>query len=117
MLNIRRLIYISIAALIGLQIYWYSGVVSNPNAKPSILFLALFPWIVSAMLWLKNPWKGLVFAGLISLIYFCHGVILAWSEPSQRWLGLIEALLVGALCLGLGVIAILEKRQKKQRIH
>lgn len=35
--------------------------------------------------------KALIWGALVSLLYVVHGGTVAWSDPAQRWLGLVEA--------------------------
>jgi uncharacterized membrane protein len=35
--------------------------------------------------------KALISAALVALLYLVHGGVVAWTEATQRWLGLIEA--------------------------
>ena len=34
--------------------------------------------------------KALIWGTLVCLLYLVHGGAVAWAEPAQRWLGLIE---------------------------
>lgn len=35
--------------------------------------------------------KALIWGALVSLLYAVHGGVVAWSDPVQRWLGLVES--------------------------
>ena len=55
-------------------------------------------------------------AGVFALLWFSHGVMLAWSEPAQRWMALVEVTLslviIYAACMP-GARARREKQHSK----
>lgn len=92
------------AALIALQLVWH--VWRFPaQSLPLWLVLALtvLPLLLP-LLAMRMPRRALLWVGILSLFYFCHGVAEAWSSPGERWLALIEILLtlllIGALGAG-----------------
>ena len=88
---------VSLAAYLGL-IAWvmlwivFLGEVAEQHIS---LWLLLFvpPLLLPLRGVLAGRDKALVWGTLISLGYFVHGGVVAWSEPAQRWLGLVEATL------------------------
>ena len=56
------------------------------------------------LLALGNVRRALLWVGILSLFYFCHGVAESWSSPQERWLALFEIvltlLIIGALGAG-----------------
>ncbi|MCW9089437.1 MAG: DUF2069 domain-containing protein [Gammaproteobacteria bacterium] len=81
-------------ALIALLLAWYSWL-SPPEVLPVsvVLFLMLVP--------LLFPLRGILYgrpytfawASFLSLFYFTHGVVEAYSNPGDRLLALLEVVL------------------------
>lgn len=93
------------AALALLQIAWHAW--WFPPQTLSIwlvLTITVIP-LLPPMLAIRHPRRALLWVGILSLFYFCHGVAEAWSAAGQRWLALIEIILAVLLIgtLGAGV--------------
>jgi uncharacterized membrane protein len=92
------------AALLGLQLAWYLWL-APPRTLPlgAVLGLAVTPLLLP-LLALRRPRRALLWAGILGLFYFCHGVAEAWSAPGERvlaWLEiLLSLLLIGSLGAG-----------------
>jgi uncharacterized membrane protein len=92
-------------ALIALQLLWH-GWLERPEHLPTWLVLAVT--VVPLLLplgALRDLRRALLWVGILSLFYFCHGVAEAWSLPTVKWLALAEiglSLLV-IVALGAGV--------------
>lgn len=93
------------AALALLQVVWH-GWLFPAQDMPSLLVLALtvIPLLLP-LLTLRDVRRALLWVGILSLFYFCHGVSEAWSAPGQRWLAWLEIVLTLTLIgtLGAGV--------------
>jgi uncharacterized membrane protein len=91
-------------ALIALQCAWYAWLFP-PEHIPLWIALAItvIPLLLPAMA-IRNVRRALLWVGILSLFYFCHGIAECWSSPQERWLALIEVLLtlllIGALGAG-----------------
>ena len=76
-----------------------------PERMPLTLILAItvLPLLLPLTA-LRNVRRALLWVGVLSLFYFCHGVAEAWSSSTERWLGVAEIaltlLLIGALGAG-----------------
>ncbi len=90
------------AALTLLQIVWHAWWFP-PQTIPTWLLLAItvIPLLLPVLA-LRNPRRALLWVGILSLFYFCHGVSEAWSAPQQRWLALVEIVLTLLLISTLG---------------
>lgn len=86
-----------------LQPVWYLWLAPPTLLPPWLaLGLALAPLLpVALLLALRRP-TGLFWAGVVSLLYFCHGVMEGWTVEATRWLGLGEALIAFALVCAVG---------------
>ena len=92
------------AALLILQLIWHAWLVP-PERMPLTLILAItvLPLLLPLTA-LRNVRRALLWVGVLSLFYFCHGVAEAWSSSTERWQGVAEIaltlLLIGALGAG-----------------
>lgn len=91
-------------ALILLQCAWYAWLFP-PQRVPMwlALGLAVVPLLLP-LLAIRSMRRALLWVGMLSLFYFCHGVAESWSSPQERVPALLEVLLtlllIGALGAG-----------------
>ena len=89
------------AGLVVLQLGWHAWW-APPQTTPLALVLAItvLPLLLP-LLALRDVRRALLWVGILSLFYFCHGVSEAWSAPAERVPALLEIaltlLLIGAL--------------------
>lgn len=90
------------AALLALQPIWHAWLFP-PQRVPVAVVLALtvIPLLLP-LLALRKVARALLWVGMLSLFYFCHGVAEAWSSPTERPLALIEIVLTVGLIAMLG---------------
>ena len=92
------------AALTALQLVWHAWLLP-PQTVPLwlVLALTLIPLLLPVLA-LRDARRALLWVGIVSLFYFCHGIAEAWSAPEARWLAVIEVtltlLLIGSLGAG-----------------
>jgi uncharacterized membrane protein len=99
----RRLAIVLFGALSALQPVWHLWL-APPAVLPRwlALLLASLPLLpVAALLALRRP-SALFWAGVVSLLYFCHGVMEGWTVAATRGLGIAEALIAFALVCAVG---------------
>ena len=88
----RALSLVSYLGLIAWAMAWIIllGDVAREHVS---LWLLLFagPLLLPLRGVLAGRDKALIWGALVSLLYLVHGGTVAWSEPTQRWLGMIEA--------------------------
>ena len=93
------------AALSVLQLLWH-GWLFPAQSMPVGLVLAItvIPLLLP-LLAIRDVRRALLWVGILSLFYFCHGISEAWSAPGERWLAWIEIVLTLTLIgtLGAGV--------------
>jgi len=99
-------------ALAALQLIWHAGV--RPHLWVAVA--TLLPLLPALGMWLRERRRGLLLGAFLGLIYFCHGVMEAWSDPSTRGLGLLEAGLELLLVLALGMATREEKRIAREKL-
>lgn len=101
-LPVYRVGLIAWALLIVLQLAWHAWLVP-PQQMPMTLLLAIT--VVPLLLPLfaiRDVRRALLWVGILSLFYFCHGVSEAWSSASERWLAVAEIVLTVLLIAVLG---------------
>jgi uncharacterized membrane protein len=92
------------AVLIVLQLTWHAWLFP-PQQMPVWLVLAItvIPLLLP-LLAIRDKRRALLWVGILSLFYFCHGIAEGWSSSSERWLALVEIvltlLLIGTLGAG-----------------
>jgi uncharacterized membrane protein len=100
----QRLGLLAWGALALLQLAWHAWL-SPPQQVPVWLVLAItvVPLLLP-LLAIRDSRRALLWVGILSLFYFCHGIAEAWSSPGERWLALVEIalalLLIGTLGAG-----------------
>lgn len=85
-----------------LQLCWH-GWLYPPATLPLwlVLGIALLPLAALAPAALHSRRRALLVGGIVSLLYFSHGVMEAWSSPDERGLALLEILCALGAIFGL----------------
>ena len=106
----HRVGVIAWVALTLLQAAWYAWLFP-PQHLPVWLALAItvIPLLLPIMA-IGNLRRALLWVGMLSLFYFCHGIAESWSSAEERWPALLEVLLTLLLIGALG--AGVKRRQR-----
>ncbi|WP_267223615.1 DUF2069 domain-containing protein [Dyella silvae] len=93
------------AALAALQPIWHGWLFPTQSMPVAVALAITFIPLLLPLLAIRNVPRALLWVGILSLFYFCHGISEAWSAPGERVLAWIEVLLTLTLIgtLGLGV--------------
>ncbi|MCW8808816.1 MAG: DUF2069 domain-containing protein [Rhodanobacter sp.] len=98
----QRLGLFAWAALTALQLVWH-GWLLPPQTIPTWLVLAItMVPLLLPLLAIRDPRRALLWVGILSLFYFCHGVAEGWSSSGERWLAMAEIALTLLLISTLG---------------
>ncbi|MCE5231684.1 MAG: DUF2069 domain-containing protein [Mizugakiibacter sp.] len=111
-MNARRTGFVAWGLLAALQVLWHALLAPPAHASvAAALIFALLPLALPLLAW-RRPARALLWAGIVCLFYFSHGVAEAWSAPTAtvRALALAETTLAALLVLALGAGA--RKRRK-----
>lgn len=111
-MSARRFGLLAWALLAALQVLWHALLAPPTHTSVvAVLLFALLPLALPLLAW-RRPARALLWAGIVSLFYFSHGVAEAWSAPNAavRALAVAEAGLAALLVLSLGAGA--RKRRK-----
>lgn len=104
--------FIAWAALIILQLVWHTTVAPPTNGQIGLALLLTLPPLLLPLLALRRgARRALLWVGIVSLGYFCHGIVAAWSIPTVRTLALVEVALSVILIVTLGWIVRADKRR------
>jgi uncharacterized membrane protein len=103
----QRIGFTAWTVLALLQVAWH-GWLFPPATIPvaAALATALVPLALPLAYW-RQPQRALLAAGMVSLFYFCHGVVEAFAAPAARPLAWIE--------IGLAVVLVLSCARKPRR--
>lgn len=85
----KRLLAFALVALAALYGLWAGP---GEHVLATMLVLILPPLLLAIAAWCGWPRAGFI-AGVLALLWFSHGVMVAWSEPAQRGYALIEIVL------------------------
>jgi uncharacterized membrane protein len=107
----QRLGLLSWAALVMLQLTWHAWLFPATSMPVWLVLLLTVLPLLLPLLALGNPRRALLWVGILSLFYFCHGVSEAWSSPVTRSLAIIEIVLTVLL------IALLGAGVRRKRSH
>lgn len=101
-LQVYRVGLVAWALLMLLQLLWH-GVLFPARQMPVWLVLAFTTVpLLLPLLAIRDVRRALLWVGILSLFYFCHGVAEAWSSSGERWLALTEIVLTVGLIVMLG---------------
>ena len=93
-----RVATVAIVALAALQLAWHAWLAPPTRAEPWALALFfLLPLLPALLLALLRHRRAGFWGALAALLYFSHGVMVAWSSPGETWLGLLQAALATVL--------------------
>lgn len=95
----RRIGFAAWAALALLQVVWHAWLL--PPARMPVaaaLVFALLPLAIPLVYW-RTPARALLVAGMIALLYFCHGVAEVYAVPAERVVATIEIVLAVSVIL------------------
>ncbi len=97
--------FLAWAALVALQPAWYLWLAPPANGNSTLaLALTLPPLLLPLLALWRGRKRALLWIGIISLGYFCHGIVAAWAHPEVRVPALIEVTLCVVLIVALGAI-------------
>ena len=98
MTTARRIAGLAILAMAALQFAWH-GLLAPPASMSPWLLAAVFaaPLLPALVLLAKRSARAPFWGALAALLYFCHGVMIAWAAPAERTLALVETALAAVL--------------------
>jgi len=109
-MTLARPLALALFALATTYAAWFWN---DRHALAALLVFALPPLLLGVVAWRGWTRAGLT-AGLVALLWFSHGVMVAWTRPPERTFALIEILLTLAI-IGFASLPGLRARFRKPR--
>jgi uncharacterized membrane protein len=113
-LPVYRVGLVAWALLLVLQLVWHAWLVPPQNMPTTLLLAITVLPLLLPLLAVRNVRRALLWVGILSLFYFCHGVSEAWSSAGERWLAVAEIVLTVLLIAALGA-GVKRKQQGGKR--
>ena len=85
----HRVLFAALVALGLLYAWWFRD---DSHRTAAMLVFALPPLLMAWLVWQGRRSAGLI-SGLLALLWFSHGVVVAWVRPDERTPALLEVLL------------------------
>lgn len=89
----RRCAAFGIVALFALQIVWHGWWLPPERATWLVVGWFVLPIAPALLLLLLRHRQAIFWGSVAALLYFCHGVMDAWSDADARLPALIEVVL------------------------
>ena len=100
-------------ALLALALFYAAWFAGDEHLLTGLLVFALPPFLLAIAAW--RGWHRAGFAaGVFALLWFSHGVMLAWSEPAQRGMALLEVALALAVIYASCLPGMQARREKRR---
>ena len=88
----------AVVAMAALQLAWHGWLApAAGGAHWAVAAFFLLPLLPALVLLPARHRRAPFWGALAALLYFCHGVMVAWAAPEQRALGVAEAMLSAVL--------------------
>lgn len=115
-MNPRRIAGVCIFALLALQWLWHAWLAPPLLAAPVMMAAAFsLPILPAAVLFAFGHRQAAYWGALAALLYFTHGVMLAWASPAERGLAIAQTLLSIALVLSSSWEGVRARMLKRKR--
>jgi len=111
----RKLTLVSYFGLILLFLYWILVFIdSSPTSTPMLLAIAIGPLLFPLIGLLRGKPYTHAWCSFLSLAYFIHAVVEAYTNEQTRYLALIETVLSIGLFLGCIYFVKMNARENKK---
>lgn len=106
----HRVLFATLLALGLLYAWWFHD---DPHRLAAMLVFAFPPLLMAGRVWHGAPRAGLV-SGLLALLWFSHGVLVAWVRPEERPLALTEIVLAVVVVLAASLPGLRARFSRKR---
>lgn len=107
----RGVLAVALLALAALFGYWF---LRDGNAL--LAAVVGLPPLLLALLLKPFPRVAGFCAGVLALAWFSHGVMIAWSDPAQRWLALAETALAVVVVFAANADALRARLARRRQV-
>ncbi|HTM69589.1 MAG TPA: DUF2069 domain-containing protein [Luteimonas sp.] len=105
----RRLLRVALLGLVLLYGAWFGGA----SQWAALAVFALPPLLLALMLPRHGARAGFC-AGVLALLWFSHGVMVAWTRPPDRWPALAEVALALVVVFAASIPGLRARFAKKR---
>ena len=84
----RRILLAALVALVALHAAWFGGL----GDSVALVIFAIPPLLFAIGTWLRRP-RAPFWAAVLALVWFSHGIMVAWTRPPERVYALAEVAL------------------------
>lgn len=102
MTSARRWLAVALFALAALYVVWFC----RQAEWFAVLVFAAPPLGLALALWRGAGARTGFWAGVLALLWFSHGVMVAWTRPSERLFALVEIALSLAIVLAASITGL-----------
>jgi uncharacterized membrane protein len=106
----RIALVVALAALSALFLAWFRH---EAQVVAAYVFFALPPLLLAVFAALGSR-HARFWSGVLALLWFSHGVMIAWSEPAQRGYGIAETLLAIGIVFASSAGGLRERARKRK---
>ncbi len=106
----RIALALALAALGALFLIWFRH---EKQIVAAYAFFALPPLLLAGFAALGSR-HARFWSGVLALLWFSHGVMIAWSEPAQRGYGLAETVLAIGIVFASSAGGLRERARKRK---
>lgn len=105
----RRLLRVALLGLVLLYGAWFGGV-----SQWAALAVFALPSLLLALTLPRHGAHAGFWAGVFALLWFSHGVMVAWTRPPERWPALAEIALALVVVFAASIPGLRSRFAKKR---
>ena len=115
----RRLLRVALLGLVVLYAAWFAGTRFDDagfSASPQWVALVVFalPPLLLALMLPRHGARAGFWAGVLALLWFSHGVMVAWTRVPERWPALVEISLALVVVFAASIPGLRSRFAKKR---
>ena len=104
----RRWLRVALLGLVLLYGTWFGG-----TSQWAALAVFALPPLLLALLLPRHGARAGFWAGVLALLWFSHGVMVAWTRPRDRWPALVEIALALVVVFAASIPGLRSRFSKK----
>lgn len=109
----RRLLRVALLGLVLLYGAWFGGTRFTGTSQWAALAVFALPPLLLALMLPRHGARAGFWAGVLALLWFSHGVMVAWTRAPERWQALAEVALALVVVLAASIPGLRSRFAKK----
>lgn len=109
----RRLLRVALLGLVLLYGAWFGGTRFDDAPQWAALAVFALPPLLLALMLPRHGARAGFCAGVLALLWFSHGVMVAWTRPPERWPALAEVALALVVVFAASIPGLRSRFAKK----